>query len=817
MLKTLIHITIFLLATSSLSAQVTRIRGIVKDADTNEPIPFVSVYFQNTQIGTITNTEGEYFLENRISSDSIVVSVVGYEAQKKAIKKNQFQEIDFYLRMNMLFLDEIVILPTENPAHPILRNIIKNKNKHNPNQFESYYHKTYNKIELGTDNVDERLMRRRSLADFRFIFDYVDTSAITGKVFLPLLIAETFSEFYYRKSPLLEKEIISASRLSGFDNESMSQLAGNMYQKINIYDNFLTIFEPGFVSPISDFGLSFYKYYLIDSTFLDDKWCYQISFVPRREQDRTFRGNFWVNDTTFAIKQIQMRTAKNINYNYIGDFVAEYDYQTVNDSIWFLKQEKLFFNINLYHNSKGFFVNKTTIYDDVALNESIPDEIVKRRDKIVVSDNLFIKDEDFWINNRPIPLAKHEENIYSMVDSVQNVPIYRFYEKLVGMFVMFYYEVGYLELGPYFQTFSYNEIEGYRFRASGRTSNKFSKKLMLHSYAAYGLRDERFKYGGGLLYVFDNNPRAAISADYQYDLRQLGKSDFALKDDNIFKSLLSRTPNTSLTMVEEIKVKAEKEWFQGFTNTLVMSHQRIESGHFFEFRKVEQGQIIDVEDIKTTEVNLSFRITKDEKFLRGEFERKSLGTVKPVLNVLVTKGFKNVIGSEFDYWKLGFNLSQKVDLSPIGYFRYIIDAGKIWGDVPFPLLKLHEGNETYMFDRYAFNLMNYYEFASDTYLSIYVDHHFQGLLLNRIPYVRYLKLREVVSAKGLIGKLDSRHSEILLYPAGLRSLSHPYYEVSAGIENIFKLFRVDAVWRLNYLDNPDVDKFGVRITMQFTF
>ena len=816
-MKKLVILIVLLLFYISADAQITRIRGIVKDAETNEPLPFVSVYFQNTQIGTITNTEGEYFIETRNATDSIIASFVGYETLTKKIRKNQFQEIDFSLTMDALWLDEIIILPTENPAHPILRNIIKNKDEHNPDRFESYQYQAYNKIEIGTDNIDERFKNRRLLRDFQFIFDYVDTSAITGKPFLPFLISENISDFYYRKSPPLEREVVKASRLSGYDNESIAQLAGQMYQRINIYENFLTIFEPGFVSPISDYGLFYYRYYLVDSTYIDDKWCYQISYVPRREQDRTFRGNFWVHDTTFAIKSIQMRTAKNINYNFIGDFVAEYEFDTVNDSIWFIKQEKLFFDFNINPRLHGIFVNKTTIYDNIKLNEEIPPDIVRMRDKIVISDNIFIKDEDFWHKARPVALSEHEQDIYDMVDSVQNVPIYRIYEKLAGMFIMFHYEIGYFEIGPYYQLFSFNEIEGNRFRFGGRTSNQFSTNLMIGGYGTYGSLDERFKYGGQVVYIFNNNPRSVISIDGKYDLEQLGKSKFALQDDNIFKSLLSRTPNNSLTMLKELNITGEKEWFQGFTNTLTLSHKRIEEGLYIPFQTELNGEVVNIDEVITTEANLQIRIARDEKFLRGEFERKSLGTIRPALNINLTKGFSNVLNSEYDYFKLGFNLSQKVYTSPIGYFRYIIDAGMIWGDLPFPLLQLHEGNETYIFDRHAFNMMNYFEFVSDRYLSIYVDHHLNGLIFNRIPLIRRLKLREVVSAKALVGSLRDSHKEIMHFPGALRGLKHPYYEVSAGIENIFQLFRLDAVWRLNYLDNENIDNFGIRLTMQFTF
>ncbi len=817
MIKKVLYIIILLLLSESLYAQVTRVRGVVKDADTNEPLPFVSVYFQGTQTGTITNTEGEYFIESRTVSDTLIVSFVGYISKAIHIKKHQYQEINFYLEADAYMLEEVVILPTENPAHPILRNIIKNKDKHNPNRFESYSYEIYNKIEIGTDNINERIKNSRFLRDFQFVFDYTDTSAITGKPFLPFFISENISDFYYQKSPSFEREIINASRISGYDNESLSQLAGQMYQRINIYDNFITIFEPGFVSPISDHGLFYYRYYLIDSTYIDNKWCYRISYVPRREQDRTFRGSFWVHDTTFAIESIQMRTAQNVNYNFIDDFVAEFKYHKINDSVWFIKEENLFFDLNINPRLHGLFANKTTIYNNIRLNIDIPPEVRKHRDKIVLTDNIYIKEEEFWEEKRPVPLAEHEQNIYNMVDSIQSVPIFRIYEKLAAMFIMFHYEVGYFEIGPYYQLYSFNEIEGNRLRFGGRTSNEFSTNLMIGGYGAYGLKDEKFKYGGKVLYLFNNNPRSAISIDGKYDLEQLGKSQFALQDDNIFKSLLSRTPNNSLTMIKELNLTGEKEWFQGFTNTLTLSHRRIEEGMFIPFQYENNGEIETINEVVTTEANLQIRIARDEKFLRGEFERKSLGTIRPALNINLTKGFSNILGSEYDYFKLGFNLSQKVYTSPVGYFRYIIDAGMIWGDLPFPLLQLHEGNETYIFDRHAFNMMNYFEFASDRYLSIYVDHHLNGLIFNRIPLIRKLKLREVVSAKALVGSLRDTHENVMRFPAGLSGLKHPYYEVSAGIENIFKLFRVDAVWRLNYLDRENVDKMGWRITMQFTF
>lgn len=382
---------------------------------------------------------------------------------------------------------------------------------------------------------------------------------------------------------------------------------------------------------------------------------------------------------------------------------------------------------------------------------------------------------------------------------------------------MYHYEIGLFELGPYYKTFSFNEIEGNRIRLSGRTSNNFSTKLMINAHIAYGEKDNRLKYGCGFIYLFDKNPRLAVGAQYKYDIQQLGQSPNALTEDNFFTSILRRNPNYKLTMVNDFSTFIEKEWFQGFSNKLTYNYKNIEPTEYIPFQKISLTDTLVFNDITTSELNLNIRLAKNEKYLRGEFERINLGTNDPVLNLYFTAGIKDFIGSDYEYYKLSASLAHKVPISPLGYFKYIIDAGQVFGSVPYPLLKLHEGNETYAFDRYAFNMMNYYEFASDKYLSVYAEHHFQGFFLNKIPLLRKLKWREVVSAKALIGELSSRHEEIMDFPDNLYEVNDPYVEASIGIENIFKLFRIDAMWRLSYLDHENIEKFGVRATVQIIF
>lgn len=798
-------------------AQVTKIRGKVIDSDTKENLPFVNISFKNSSIGTITNTDGEFFIETRTPTDSIFISYVGYYSQTFAIQKNKYQEFQISLSQKITELDEIVILPTENPAHIILRKIIANKHIHNPKKLDSYSYELYNKVEIDINNVDDEFKRNRLFREFQFIFEYVDTNAITGKSYLPVFITESFSNYYFNRLPRVEREIITATKISGVENESLSQFTGKMYQKINIYENFETVFEPGFVSPIADFGLLYYKYYLIDSAYIDNQWCYQISFIPKRMQERTFRGDFWVHDTTFAIKKIQMRMAKDVNINYINDFVAEYEYEQLDDSIWFLKQEKLFFDFNITNKTTGFFGTKTTNYMNIVYNRELPPEILKINDNVIVNENALIKDNSFWEKTRPVPLTPKETDIYAMVDSIQQVPIYKTYEKIVGMLAMYHYEIGLFELGPYYKTFSFNEIEGNRFRLSARTSNNFSTDLMISGFVAYGEKDNRVKYGGGILYIFNKNPRVAFGIDYKNDMQQLGQSPFALTEDNFFTSILRRNPNYKISLVNDLNTYFEKEWFQGFSNTITFNHKRIEASDYISFQKKAGNDTLFFDNINTSELTLNIRLAKNEKYLRGEFERFNLGTDKPVLNIFFTAGLKNVFQSQYEYYKISANLSHKVPLAPLGYFKYIVDAGQVFGSVPYPLLKLHEGNETYAFDRYAFNMMNYYEFASDRYISIYAEHHFQGFFLNKIPLLRKLELREVISGKWLYGELSDKHQNVMLYPEGLYELNKPYYEASVGIENILKIFRIDAMWRLSYLDHENVQKFGLRAAIQIVF
>lgn len=817
-LSKMLGVVLFIIAgNSSITlAQTTKIRGKVTDAVSGEPVPFAGITMIGTSSGTVTDFNGEYYIETRVKADSLATSCVGYARQSHSVKLNTFQNIDFKLVSNSILLENIIVTPGENPAHAIIRKIIANKSKNNPERLNNYEYESYNKVEIDLNNVDDEMKNKKIFKQFQFIFDYVDTSAITGKTFLPIFISETLSDYYFSRSPRVEKEVIKATKISGVNNESVAQFTGKMYQTMNIYDNYINIFDQGFVSPIADLSLWYYKVYLIDSAFLGNRWCYQISFKPKRSQEPTFTGDFWVNDTTFAIVKSNLRMEKTANVNFVKDMVVNSEYTMLGDSIWFLKNSNLFLDFNITDKkTTGFFGRKTTTYSNVRFTKAIPDSVATIVERVAVKEGALNQDEKFWQESRPYELTKKEAAIYQMVDSVQHVPIYKTFVDIINMVVNYYYVTGYFEIGPYFKTYSFNEIEGNRFRVSGRTANKFSKKVMISGFTAYGDKDNRMKYGTDVLWIISKAPRITASIGYKEDIEQLGQSEYALTEDNIITSFLRRNPNYKLTLVKEFKVGYSREWFHGFSNTISILQRRLYPTQYIPF--VYSNGSGTLSELSTTTVSLNTRWYQGEKFLTGEFDRVSLGSDKPIINLNLTAGLKNVFNSKYEYYKANINLYYKVNINPFGYTRIILDGGKIFGTVPYPLLHLHEGNETYAFDRYAFNMMNYYEFASDQYISLFLEHHFQGLFLNRIPLFRKLKWREVVSGKGLIGSLDKKNLDVMQFPLGLTDVSKPYVEVSAGVENILKVIRVDAMWRLSYLNNPNIEKFGVRVGLQIIF
>lgn len=811
-------------------AQNTVVSGRIFDINSNEPLPFISIVFKGSPNGSQSDIDGLYKISGTPSSDSLIFNYLGYNRKAVFIEKGKIQKIDVIMEPSTISLKEIVIVPGENPAHRILKNVIKNKKYNNVEKLDSYEYEVYSKFEVDLNNVPDKLIKRRTVKPFRFVFQNIDSTNKNEKPYLPMFISENVSDFYYRKNPKTRKEIIKASKTAGISDQSVVQVLGNMNYYTNIYDNAFMLFGKKFTSPISDNGLLFYRYYLIDSLFINNKWCYQLQFKPKRKEELAFTGNIWINDTTWGVKRFEMSISKEANINFVNGFSFVQEFNFV-DSVWMLSRDRMVADVSLKDKTMGGYGRKTTSYKNVKINQSYEDKFFKLGDNTIVQDSSTNRDASYWRQARHDTLSKNEEVIYKMVDTIQTIRAFKRYRDFGKTLYTGYYVYKWFEYGPYFTTYSYNRVEQSRIRIGGRTSNDFSKWIEFNGYAAYGFKDDKYKFSLGTRGFINKKPhRTMYDLQYKKDYEVLGQSVNAFRQDNIIASFFRRNPLTNLTLVESYKGNIDHEWFTGLNSKIGFNYRTISpiGGNVYT-QILEDGSKQYQANIKAAEINFSTRFAWNEKYLNGEFERISLGTTFPVVQFSYSLGLKGVLNSHYQYHKLFLSVSDRYRQNPIGYIDYMFEVGKIWGTVPYPLLNLHPGNETYAYDIYAFNLMNYLEFGSDEYIMGTATHHFDGFFMNKVPLFKRLKWRELVSAKAVWGNISKANQNALMMPSTLSSLRNdPYAEVGCGVENIFRFFRVDALWRLTHVDKAYIDnyrqktgagisKFGIRATFQVTF
>lgn len=824
-----IGIVILLLISNLVFAQSTRVRGSVTDAKTGEVLPLVNIFFKGTTVGMTTDFDGNYVIETREDVSELQASFVGYITQTVKINKGAFNTVDFKLEPQTFDLEEVKVTPGENPAHAILRNVSKNKPKNSPSALSEYFCRTYTKMELDLTNIKPGFKNKKLQQNFGFIFEHMDTSVITGKAYLPVMISEASADYYYRKSPSLSREIVKASRISGIEEDyTLAQFTGHLHVNVNLYDNYIDIFEVRFASPLSDHGLMFYKYYLVDSLNIEGRKTYKIRFHPKSFSTPVLDGEVNIDSTTWALQSAHVKMMKGLNINWIRHLVIDNENQLIDDSVWFPKQDKIFadFSIVMSDSAKmvSFLGHRQVDYSDVKLNPGIPKEVQKMDHNVIINNEVLKNDDQYWDTIRPFALSDKEKKIYGMVDSIKNVPLYQNIYDLVNLVLGGYYNTKYVEYGPYYKLLSFNKQEGCRFQLGARTTTDFSKKIRLFGYGAYGTKDERLKGGGGFDYSFRELPTSRLTVSFKHDVVQLGAGMNAFTEGNILSSIFSRGDNDRLSMVNQLDVNFEQEWRQGIANTLGVQVRDIFSCDYVPFIKPD-GQIMP--SIQSTIVRLNTRLSKNEIVIRKPFDKYSLGSDYPILGVDLAMGVKGLFKNDYEFYRIVGSINYNLPIAPIGTSEMVLTGGKIFGKVPYPLLKLHEGNATYFYDPYAFSCMNYYEFASDTWLSFFYEHHFKGFFLGKIPLMKKLKWREVFIFKGLIGTLADKNNgalentdAVLRFPLGMGSVSKPYFETGIGIENIFRLFRVDAIWRLTHRKGEpgqDIQNFAINLSVYLNF
>lgn len=807
----------------------TRIRGVVTDSATGEPIPLVNVFFPGTDVGITTNFEGEYFLDTKIEASLIKISCVGYKTKQIRVVKGSFNQLDVKLVPDIQELATVTVRPGVNPAFAVLDSISKYKRRNNPDKYD-YFCKTYTRMELDATNINPYFKNKRLQRDFGFIFQYMDTSAITGKPFLPVMITEGASDYYYRSSPLMKREIVTGSKISGVKTDyTFAQFTGQLHQKANFYDNFLDLFEVRFVSPLCETGKMYYDYFLVDSVKREGRKVYTMRFHPKSYSVPTMDGELKIDSTTWALVSATASLGKKVNVNWLRHLVLRAEYDLLEEhNVWFPKRDEMFADFSIFQSDSSklisFLGRRHIDYMEPKLNPEFPKEILKLDNDVTMPKDVLDRDSLFWDSVRPYQLSKREEDIFLMVDSVKSVPLYHSIETVLETAFFGYFETKYLGFGPYYKLFSYNGVEGARFQLGLRTTEDFSKKVRLSVYGAYGTKDNKWKGGGDILYQFNTQPFSQLRFSYKNDVDQIGAGFNALTESNILSTALSRGDNDKLTPVEHVALEYEKEWKEGFDNTFGVSYSRVKPTHKVPFI-TPAGDSLSC--VSTLAFALKTRLAWNEIWIRSDFSRTTLSCPYPRVGLDLTYGVKGTFKNDFNYLKSVLWSQYDFYIAPLGYSDLYLSVGKIWGKVPYPLLKIHEGNGTYFYDKYAFSCMNYYEFASDVWATLMWEHHFRGFFLGKIPLLKKLKWREVVTYKVLWGTLSNKNNgagpnseAVLLFPAGMSKVGKPYMEFGVGIENIFRIFRVDAVWRLTHREQVQGIKhqnFALNVSVHLSF
>ncbi len=830
-------ITLVLLFCSMVVSAQVKVSGIVID-ESNEPVPYANIVFKGSTIGTVSNENGKFYLESDKTYTELIVSFLGYETKIIPLKARNF-DLKIVLAEGAQ-LDEVVLYSGKqkkkgNPAIAILRKIWAKKRQNGIYLYPQYEYDKYEKIEFDLNNIDEKFKKKKLFKGMEFVFDKIDTSSVTGKPYLPIFINEAMYKTHGKNKPSKKfREELVANKNSGFDsNQELIEFVKQLYVDYNIYDNYLKFFDKSFTSPLSRTGVSVYNYVLTDSAYIDNKWCYNILFYPRRKNELTFKGDFWVNDSTFAVKEIEMDATKSANINWVKEIHIEQEFNVLNDSVFLLKRDHMMsdFAFRKKDDSKGVYGRRTTLFNNYEFDKVLEDKFYANRVD-AYKEEIYNRSDDFWSKNRMEKLNDDEVGIYKMLDTLKTVRKFKQLYSLGATLASGYWEMfeGF-DYGPIFSTFGSNDVEGTRIRVGGRTFFTQNDTWRIQGFMAYGTKDDKFKYGIGGKWMVDKKNRIIISGGNRRDVEQTGVS-LTTANDVLNRSFASaafftRGENFRLTNLNLTNFAIDIEPVRNLNLRLGATYKTLRAAAPDQFDVSYTDANGNTQNrVKQTEVDVAINYTPGRKTAGFGVERNiSNGGRYPTLYASYTRGIKGVLNSDFNYDKLQLYYRHRFLMGGFGKLRYTVEIGKTYGEVPFTLLDAVPGNQTLFRAPRTFDLLDYYEFITDEYASIHLEHNFNGRIFSRIPLLRKLNLREIIAVRGIVGSLSDENRNLSNFfstsdadgnlPVG--APTKPYYEYSLGVDNIFKLIRIDFIFRGNYLDIPGATKFGIKGGINFYF
>lgn len=808
------------------SAQQRVLIGQIRDGHSAEPVPFASVQFKKSGTGRLADSAGSFALHIPYEKDdTLEITSVGYQDFRIAISSlpaSDTVKMVFPLVPGK-FTAEVVVRKKVNRGLIMWKRIVAHKPMNDRYRFRNFSYELYNKLELDLKNINkDKLSQARLMKPFSFIIDRIDTTE--GTSYLPAYLTESISNYYYQKNPLKRREVFQAVKTMGIDNESLARLTGGMDQNVNVYNNFIPVFDKEFVSPISDNGDAYYNYKIADTQYVGGRRLIHFLFVPKRKGENTFEGDCWIHDTTFAVQKMNLRLGKEANVNFVDRLSLIQEYQLINDSTWFLSKDKFVVDLNPVGKATLAFIGrKTTTYRNVIVNDSsVIRELAlnKKLEETILPPGAKSRNEEFWALSRHEDLNATEQGIYQMIDTLLNSPSFLRYTRWINFIGTGYMRVGKFLIGPWQNWVTSNSVEGLRLRFDLGTNSKLSDRSIFHGYAAYGFDDQKWKGEFDWMWLASRHPRLYLYAEYVHDFDR-GQAYFdEISSDNIF-ALAVRKNNVPIKylMLRQEKLELFKEWNSGIS--VLLSSQRKQYDPVKNLPLRENYKTPSGEPLNTFEASVRLRFAYLEKFLENTFYRTSLGSPYPIVELRYTKGVSGVLNSSYNYHKLSGGVSNYSKIPPYGTISFNVFGGKTYGTLPYLFLDVAPGNEIYYYNRYAFNMMNRYEFIHDTYAGINFEHNFGNGLFRFIPLTRKLKFRQFWTAKTLWGSLSKANTD-LNRAAGLNFQSlngKTYLELGTGVDNIFKVLRLDLVWRVLPAGHSEVNnqRLGLFGSFRFTF
>ncbi|MDR2469506.1 MAG: DUF5686 and carboxypeptidase regulatory-like domain-containing protein [Tannerella sp.] len=833
---------------------VISVSGVVRDSLTNEPLPYVSIIFKQSTLGCISDEDGHFDIRNDRGLTTLSFFLLGYASKDVTLQPGQSGDsVEVCLAPMSIQLEEVIVKPKrerysrrDNPAVELLKKVIERKDSNRVTLREEYRTECYRKLSLSLDKFDMDFEGSKFLNKFRFIKNYVDTSAFDGRPVLTLSLREELSEVYYRRSPASRKEILLARRQKGVDKSldeygTISANLDEILQEVNVFDNNITFLLNTFVSPLSSLlGNAYYHYYIMDTLDVGGEPCVDLAFVPVNSQSYSFTGRLYITlDGTYAVKKIRLNVPRHINLNFVKELRIEQEFKRMPDGLWALDADNTFIVFYFIQGAQQLYAHQSRSYNKYTYDVPARDSIFSLPGEMHAIARDLSHPDSFWINRRHMPVREKENAIDNLMAQLRSVPAFNVFIKTVEILISGLipihgeHDKNKLDFGPMNTTFSSNEVEGFRMRVGGLTTAHFHPHIYLGGYAAYGMNDRRWKYQARMTYAFNEKeyheketPVNNLSFMHEYDLYTPGQEFRFTSKDNMFIAMKVGKTIDKMYYLRTNKLQYEKDWLFGLSFKTWLQQQTNEAAGALRYilRDDAKGHSR-ILRLQSVEWGAQLRYAPGERAFNSRTGKGSLFNLSrnaPVFMLTHQTGLK-LLGGEYRYNRTEASASKRIWLSSFGHIDADLKAGAIWDKTPFPFLIMPNANQSISIQPESFHMMNALEFVADRYVWLDAAYHLKGWIFNRIPLLNLLQLREVVSFSGIWGRLTPRNDpsvsdRLFLLPEGSHALGkEPYMEVSVGLENIFRILQVNYYRRLNYIHHPDIQKNGFRIAMRFSF